>query len=273
MIYLSGLASLFVQFVIGVIDYLALNTEVSPNNELLKDLLKVELFVQVIEFIFYVWLILYFSKVSQRITTFRYLDWAITTPLMLITLSAFLHHEGTAPSRLSDFLSNHTGSITIIVLLDRRTFKMGAFGARILYDSAAFRPWEVINGRLWRPFIIFTGLNAAMLLFGFIGELGYLTPSVSTALGFIPFALNFKYIKDTFLPSSDDKSKNMLYYWFVFFWSLYGVFALTTYTIKNTGYNILDIFAKNFFGLLLAYVVWSTSNAEKAMVVNGSREP
>lgn len=232
MIYLSGLASLFVQFVIGVIDYLALNIEVSLNNELLKDLLKVELFVQVIEFIFYVWLIFYFSKVSQRITTFRYLDWAITTPLMLITLSAFLNHEGTAPSRLSDFLSNHTGSITIIVLL-----------------------------------------NAAMLLFGFIGELGYLTPSVSTALGFIPFALNFKYIKDTFLPSSDDKSKNMLFYWFVFFWSLYGVFALTSYTIKNTGYNILDIFAKNFFGLLLAYVVWSTSNAEKAMVVNGSREP
>lgn len=232
MIYISGLASLFVQFVIGVIDYLALNIEVSPNNELLKDLLKVELFVQVIEFIFYVWLIFYFSKVSQRITTFRYLDWAITTPLMLITLSAFLNHEGKAPSRLSDFLSNHPGSITIIVLL-----------------------------------------NAAMLLFGFIGELGYLSAYTSTALGFIPFALNFKYIKDTFLPSSDDKSKNMLFYWFVFFWSLYGVFALTSYTIKNTGYNILDIFAKNFFGLLLAYAVWSVSNAEKAMVANGSREP
>ena len=98
-----------------------------------------------------------------------------------------------------------------------------------------------------------------MLLFGLIGELGFLTPSVSTMLGFIPFAINFKYIKDTFLPTSEDTFKNVMFYWFVFFWSLYGVFALTSYTIKNAGYNILDIFAKNFFGLFLAYIIWSKS--------------
>ena len=96
-----------------------------------------------------------------------------------------------------------------------------------------------------------------MLFFGLIGELGYLNPYTSTALGFIPFVLNFKYIKDTFLPSSEDIWKNLLFYWFVFFWGLYGVFAVTKYTIKNTGYNILDVFAKNFFGILLAYIVWS----------------
>jgi hypothetical protein len=106
-------------------------------------------------------------------------------------------------------------------------------------------------------------LNAAMLFFGFIGELGYLTPYVSTALGFIPFAINFKYIKDKFLPSSEDIFKQLVFYWFVFFWSLYGVFALMSYTVKNTGYNILDIFSKNFFGFFLAYIVWSKSNMER----------
>ena len=180
--------------------------------------------VQIIEFIFYVWLIYYFSKVSRNITPVRYLDWAITTPLMLITLSAFLKYDGTTRMRLSDFLSNYKGSIITIVLL-----------------------------------------NAAMLLFGLIGELGFLNIYLSTALGFIPFALNFKYIKETFLPSDDDKFKNALFYWFVFFWALYGVFALMSYTIKNTGYNILDIFAKNFFGLFLAYVVYTKSK----MVIEG----
>ena len=102
-------------------------------------------------------------------------------------------------------------------------------------------------------------LNGAMLLCGLVGELGYLSPYVSTTLGFIPFALNFNYIKETFLPSSEDIYKNALFYWFVFFWSLYGVFALMSYTTKNTGYNILDIFAKNFFGLFLAYIIWSKS--------------
>ena len=218
MIYLSGIVSLMVQVIVGFIDYLAINIEISSKDELLKDLLRVELFVQAVEFVFYLWLIYYFSKVSQNITPFRYLDWAITTPLMLITLSAFLNHNGSTSTRLIDFLSNHKGSMIIIVLL-----------------------------------------NAAMLLFGLIGEFGYLSPYTSTALGFIPFVLNFKYIKDTFLPSSEDKLKNALFYWFVSSWALYGVFALMNYTTKNTGYNILDIFSKNFFGLFLGYVIWSKS--------------
>ena len=218
MIYISGIISLIVQLLVGIIDYLAINIELTSTDELLKDLLKVELVVQVIEFLFYIWLIYYFNQVSKNITPFRYLDWAFTTPLMLITLSAFLNHDDNKITRLGDFLSNHTDSIVKIVFL-----------------------------------------NTAMLLFGLIGELGYLSPIISTTLGFIPFALNFKYIKDTFLVSSEDKFKNYVFYWFVFFWSLYGVFALTSYTIKNTGYNILDIFAKNFFGLFLAYIIWSKS--------------
>ena len=217
MIYISGIISLIVQFLVGIIDYFAVKIELDSKDELLKDLVKVELFVQTIEFVFYIWLIYYFSKVSQNITPFRYLDWAITTPIMLITLSAFLNHDGST-RRLSDFLSDHTESIVKIVLL-----------------------------------------NAAMLLFGLIGEFGYLSHYTSTALGFIPFVMNFKYIKDTFLPSSEDQFKNALFYWFVFFWSLYGVFAVMSYTIKNTGYNILDIFAKNFFGLFLAYIIWLKS--------------
>jgi bacteriorhodopsin len=221
MIYTSGIISLIIQLVVGIIDYFTLNVEINSKDEMLKDLLKVELFVQLIEFIFYLWLIYHFSKVSQNITPFRYLDWAITTPLMLITLSAFLNHDGSTSTRLSDFLSDNIGPMIKIVFL-----------------------------------------NAAMLLFGFIGEIGYLSPYLSTALGFIPFIINFKYIKDKFLPSSEDKFKNAVFYWFVFFWSLYGVFALMNYTNKNTGYNILDIFSKNFFGLFLAYIIWSKSKTE-----------
>jgi hypothetical protein len=215
MIYISGLISLGIQFLIGIIDYLAINIEVNSEDEILKDLIKVEFFVQIIEFIFYIWLIYYFNKKTRNITSFRYLDWSITTPLMLITLSAFLKHNRNEPFRLNDFVSNHQSSILKIVFL-----------------------------------------NAAMLLFGFIGEIGLLNPYVSTTLGFIPFVLNFKYIKDTFLQTSEDIYKNGLFYWFAFTWSLYGVFAVMSYTIKNTGYNILDVFSKNFFGIFLAYNIY-----------------
>jgi bacteriorhodopsin len=221
MIYTSGVISLIVQFVVGIINYLVIHIDTNPKDELLKDLLRVELVVQIIEFMFYIWLFYFFHKVSRNITPYRYADWSFTTPLMLITLSAYLHHDGRTPSRLSDFVYTHAGPLVKIVLL-----------------------------------------NAAMLLCGFLGEIGYLSHYVSTALGFIPFAINFKYIKDTFLPSSEDIFKNLVFYWFVFFWGLYGVFALMSYTVKNTGYNILDIFSKNFFGFFLAYIIWSKSKTE-----------
>jgi len=218
MLYASSIASLLIQVIVGVVDFMAINTKLDAKDELLKDLLKVEVVVQLIEFIFYVWLFLYFNRVSKNITPFRYLDWSITTPLMLITLSAYLDHDGKTSNRLTDFLSNNTGSIVKIVIL-----------------------------------------NALMLLFGLISELGFLNPYIATALGFIPFALNFNYIKGTFLKSQEDNFKNAVFYWFVFFWALYGVFAVMSYTTKNTGYNILDIFAKNFFGVFLAYIVWLKS--------------
>jgi bacteriorhodopsin len=218
MIYTTGILSLIIQVVVGVIDYLAINIESTQADEFLKDLLRVELFVQVIEFIFYVWLFYSFNRVSRNITPYRYLDWSFTTPLMLITLSGFLQYDGATATRLGDFVFNNTASIIKIVFL-----------------------------------------NAAMLLFGLIGEFGYLPPYVSTALGFIPFIVNFNYIRETFLQSSEDKIKNLIFYWFVLSWSLYGVAALMNYTTKNTMYNILDIFSKNFFGLFLAYIIWSKS--------------
>ena len=222
MIYISGIFSLIVQVVVGIIDYFALNLNVNSNNILLMDLLQVELIVQIVEFTFYMWLILYLHNMSKNITPFRYLDWAITTPLMLITLSAFLSHESNTTTRLTDFLSKNANSVIKIVIL-----------------------------------------NSLMLFFGFIGELGILNVYTSTILGFIPFTFNFKFIHDTFLRLTKDTFKISVFYWFVFFWALYGVFAVTSYTTKNTGYNILDIFAKNFFGVFLAYIVWTKSQEKK----------
>jgi len=214
MLYASGVFSLLAQAGVGIVDALSLGVEVEKNDEFLKDLLKVELVVQVIEFIFYIWLFFYFSQVSRNITPFRYLDWSVTTPLMLITLSGFLQHDGSKTTRLWTFLSENSSSIIKIVLL-----------------------------------------NAGMLMFGLFGEFGYLSPLVSTGLGFIPFIINFMFIKEKFLPESDDKFKNAIFYWFLFFWSLYGIFPLMSYKVKNIGYNFLDIFSKNFFGLFLAYII------------------
>lgn len=89
MINISAISSVIVQFIIGAMDIWGLNINIPKDKKLFKDLLKLELGVQSIEFIFYIWMIFNLSKVSN-ITPYRYYDWLLTTPTMLVTLTAYL---------------------------------------------------------------------------------------------------------------------------------------------------------------------------------------
>ena len=88
MLYISGIISLSVQLIVALIDFWGL-TIVTEEQTIFKDLLKVELGVQIVEFIFYVWMIFNFKNITN-ITPYRYFDWFLTTPTMLITLCIYL---------------------------------------------------------------------------------------------------------------------------------------------------------------------------------------
>lgn len=217
MIFETGLFSIFIQMVVNVIEVWGLSMAVAPKDEILRDILKVEVIVEFIELAFYIALIYFFKQIEGTITPYRYIDWAFTTPLMLITLMAYMRGSS---GRLMEFLSNNAGSIVTVC-----------------------------------------SLNALMLLSGFLGEIGLLPILLTTGLGFIPFATYFGYIYEEFVPSADEDTdyKRTLFFWFVGFWMLYGLFALLSYTAKNVSYNILDLFAKNFFGVFLSLTIWSRS--------------
>lgn len=214
MIYETGLFSIFIQMIVNVVEVWGLSMTVAPEDEILRDILKVEVAVEFIELAFYIALILFFKQIGT-ITPYRYIDWSVTTPLMLITLMAYLRGS---TGRLTDFLSNNVGSIVTVL-----------------------------------------GLNALMLLSGFLGEIGVAPILLTTALGFIPFATYFGYIYENFVPAEDVDYKRTIFFWFVGFWMLYGLFALFSYTAKNVSYNILDLFAKNFFGVFLSVIIWTRS--------------
>lgn len=97
-------------------------------------------------------------------------------------------------------------------------------------------------------------LNWLMLLFGYLGEINVIPVIVGVILGFIPFLIYYYIIYTKYAVLSNDGYK--IYFYFLFFWSLYGVVALFPYNIKNTFYNILDLFSKNFVGLFLAYIIF-----------------
>jgi len=214
MIYQTAYLSLLIQVVVGIIDFLALNIKIPENKKLFKDLLKLELGVQIVEMIFYVWLVFNFAGIPN-ITPKRYYDWILTTPTMLITLMAFLdkeHYIG-----IIDYIIKNKYDITKVLIA-----------------------------------------NILMLCLGLMGELGYINYQLAIILGFIPFLYYYNLIYNKYIKDKQQTLQKKSLYWFFFvIWSLYGISAFMPYILKNSFYNILDLFAKNITGLFLVYVIWN----------------
>jgi hypothetical protein len=217
-IYYTGIFSLIIQLVTGVIDFWALNLTIPAEFKLIQQLLKMELIVQIIEFSFYIWMVLSFNTI-KNITPLRYYDWMITTPTMLITFMFYLN-----------FLSNQEQNIKSESLL-----------------TEIKKQWKVVLNVLV--------LNWGMLLSGYLGEQNIVSFLSTTLVGFVPFLLMFYIIYNNFAVHS--KQGQQLFWYFSGVWAIYGIAAILPYKIKNSIYNILDLFAKNFFGLFLAYVLYN----------------
>jgi hypothetical protein len=94
-----------------------------------------------------------------------------------------------------------------------------------------------------------------MLLFGYLGEMKTIPVLLGVFLGFIPFLIYYYIIYVNYV--TQNTSGYLLFWYFFFFWSLYGFVAVLPYYVKNSFYNILDLFAKNFFGIFLSYIIFS----------------
>ncbi len=92
--------------------------------------------------------------------------------------------------------------------------------------------------------------NLLMLLSGFLGELKILPRYFSTIIGFIFFILLFKELKKFTFNNKDNET---FYNYFMILWSFYGISFMFNSKIKNTCYNILDLFSKTFYGLFILY--------------------
>jgi bacteriorhodopsin len=214
----SLLFSIVVQVITGIIELFTLFVKTPPSMALIKQLLGLEVAVQVVEGGFYAWLYNNINTI-KNITPKRYADWAITTPTMLITMVAY------------------------IIYLNNKTTTDSLSLAQILRENAG-------------PFVQILVLNWLMLLFGYLGEIGLIPMIAGVAIGFVPFIAYFYIIYANFLNQTTSSSTSIkIYTYFLVFWSLYGVVAVLPYALKNTIYNVLDLFSKNFFGLFLSYLI------------------
>ena len=243
-LHLSLKVSVAVQVISAVIQFFPMFMSVPPAYIILKQLLFLENIVQVVQGSFYAWLV-YNIKNETNITSKRYIDWAITTPIMLITLICYMI-----------FLRTNNKNIETMQNIDdiEKTQKQIDIFSILRENSAVI--------------ITIVVLNALMLLFGYLGETNVIPIVWGVLIGFIPFTIYYYLIYNNFVKSDTNTSNTQsninttilkLFLYFVFFWSLYGLIGFLPYYVKNTLYNIIDLFSKNFFGLLLSYLIFTNS--------------
>jgi bacteriorhodopsin len=219
---ISSYSSLFIQLITGIVGLSGLNYKLDKKDDILKSALQLETLVQLIEFIFYMYLVysIHNKILPNNITSIRYFDWIITTPTMLLSTIIYLKYN-------EEIKKNKTIE---------------------LFDLLKSEKNNIIK-------ILFA--NWIMLLFGYLGEINLIDIKYTTPIGFIFFAYVFKLLYSNYAVKSNQGLK--LYWPMFIIWSLYGVVSVFDFDNKNISYNILDIFAKNFYGVFLFILIKNKS--------------
>ena len=209
--------SLIVQLLTGLVSAGGIFVKLEEADLILHDVLLIETIVQLIEGLFYVYIAYAIKSIkSDSITSRRYFDWVITTPIMLLSTIMFMEYESS--KKLNETITTK----------------------KVLTDNKK----ELIKIGLY---------NFGMLAFGYLGETNIISKQIGIPIGFVFFGLSFYEIWDKFAYKTE-KTRN-LYYFLIGVWSLYGVAAMLPVLSKNIMYNILDIIAKNFYGLYIFYEI------------------
>jgi len=220
----SAIFSFIVQVIAGIFLILAFFYKLKEGDLILKTIVSLELVVQILEGIFYVFIIRKFAK-GDIDTSFRYYDWFFSTPMMLISTMLFLVYLRTKPFEKKESFEEKPEDVDLNV-------------KNIFMD----------NKLLIAGMVIF---NALMLVVGFMGEKGKMAKMPVFWLGTLFLIISFGYLNRF----TGDEMMGKLFLLIMFIiWALYGVAFLMPLYKKNVWYSILDLFSKNFYGIFL-YVV------------------
>ena len=216
--------SVYIQFALLLFMLYHQGLVVSPELEILKKAYDLEFIVSIIEFSVYL-LMGYYLKTN--IMSLRYIDWFITTNVLLVTLSYL-------------FLYNNY---------------------KVEKNTTALASDEYLKDHYFDIFTIIIIFNSLMLMIGFAGEIKIIPKIYGLTGGMIFFILSFYTIYNNFVKNN---SKNLFYLLiFIFIWLLYAVAYLFNYKEKNMAYNILDLISKNLFGLFILYIIYDEKSKLK----------
>ena len=205
--------SIVIQFITGIVTFGGIFYKLPKQDRVLKDILGLETIVQLVEGLFYIYIIssLRYMR-SNDITKRRYLDWVITTPMMLLSTIIYMEYENNKLTNkivnTKEFINNNRKNITNMFLF-----------------------------------------NTLMLVSGFLGETRIMLKSITIPIGFVFLFLAFNIMYKNYVGKADINKR--IFMLMIIIWSMYGIAAIFPTILKNISYNILDIISKNFYGLYL----------------------
>ena len=210
--------SLFVQVVSIAIGFFGLTLKVDPADQILITAVGLETIVSSIQFSFYLWYTYHFKEVVEA-TFYRYHDWMITTPIMLLTTILYFDYNNKPDEKktLQSFWEEHQKDILIIF-----------------------------------------AFNAMMLFFGYLYEIGSLDLFTSNSMGFVGLIGSFYVMYSSFV-SKNLSANLPLFIAMSGIWGSYGLAATLSPGWKNLSYNLIDTLSKNFYGIYLTYVAYQKS--------------
>ena len=195
-----------------------------------------------------------FQELSPKDAVLQSVLW-IETIVQVIELafySWYAYHFNTVAE--ATFYRYHDWAVTTPLML---------FSTMVYYEYKN-KPEEEVSVQSfleehWKDVLVVFGFNMLMLLFGYLHERNVLGLLSSQILGFVGFAGSFYVIWDKFASKNPD---NYLLFGFMFVvWALYGVAAMFGSALKNISYNILDVIAKNFYGVFLSILIYQKASS------------
>lgn len=178
---------------------------IGTNNPNVRHIMNLETCISIVASYFYSQFIKQISDSTKpvdyaQINKTRYIDWFITTPLMLLVLGLVLS--------FNDKKKFHILSYVLIIVL-----------------------------------------NFGMLGTGYLGEVGKMDKKLAVVVGFVFFFAMFGYIWMLLVHKNRSWNNLAIYGAFFIVWTIYGLVYMQNEVVKNTSYNILDLFAKCIVGI------------------------
>ena len=199
-----------------------------------SDALLLENIVQFIEGTFYLWFIYFYEKNVDKvdIAKYRYYDWFLTTPTMLISTMMYFYYllsKNNILTNITSYFKKHWAVSIVVIIANFAMLLMG-----YLTENSSI---TLIEGFIWG--FVFFGIVFYAIYDSFIAKESMITG-----------------IQDTTIEKEENKKEiKNLFIFLTTIWGLYGIIFLLNDKWKNIGYNILDIISKNFYGLFIYWKI------------------